>query len=203
MSLHEPGARERDVRRVVISAAVIASVLACPAPECEDKLDLVDMTAWELLAPNDDPFVPPADAPLCTDDNILMQPFGSGESTALDVETRAGCGWATLAQASAADLVAGDVLFSRLFYFSQTAFPSAEADVALRFGDDDMWRLTVPIPAPSKLEFPSITIAHDVPAGTTVLFHIGNHGSNSWNLLEVSRVRRVSCPSSTLSQEVP
>ena len=126
-----------------------------------------------------------------------MEPFGSGSPIALDVDTRTGCGWATVAQQTRADLVAGDEVLSRLFYFSQTSFPNDVADVALRLGDDDLWRFAVPIPTTSKLELPSVVLQRDVPAGTRVLFHVGNHGDNSWNLLEVSRVRNVFCPAGT------
>lgn len=166
----------------------------CPSPDCEEKSDVVDMSSWQLLAPAEDPFAPPADVPLCSVDDIRMEPFDSSGLVVLDVDTRAGCGWATLAQDTRTELVTGDVVFSRLFYFSQTAFPNNVADVALRLGDEDVWRIAVPIPTSSKLEFPSVTLERDVPAGSRVLFHIGNHGDNSWNLLEVSRVRKVFCP---------
>lgn len=166
----------------------------CPGDECQEKTDLVDMTAWTLVAPEDDPFEPPADAPFCTGDEIRMEAFGTGGPIALDVDTRAGCGWATLAQETKADLVAGDRVQSRLFYFSQTSFPADTADVALRFGDVDHWRFAVPIPTINQLEAPLLAVEQDVPAGTRVLFHVGNHGDNSWNLLEVSRVRNVFCP---------
>lgn len=151
------------------------------------------MEGWQLVAPDNDPFAPPTDAPLCTLDDIRMEPFGNAGPVALDVDTRAGCGWATLAQQTRTELVAGDQVLSRLFYFSQTSFPAAVADVALRLGDEDLWRFEVPIPSASKLEFPTVTLEQDLPAGTRVLFHVGNHGDNTWNLLEVSRVRKVFC----------
>lgn len=167
----------------------------CPSPDCEEKADLVDMTAWQLLAPAEDPFAPPADALLCTSDDIRMEPFGIGAPIALDVDTRTGCGWATLRQETRAELVAGDDVFSRLFYFSQNSFPADVANIVLRLGDEDLWRFEVPIPvAATKLEFPTVALDRDVPAGTPVFFHVGNHGDNSWNLLEVSRVRPAFCP---------
>jgi hypothetical protein len=181
------------VRLAAVTMALCASLTACPGPECEEKVDLVDMTGWTLTPPADDPFAPADDAPFCAPEDVRMEPFGNGGPIALDVDTRTGCGWATVEQETKAEIVAGDVVLSRLFYFSQTSFPADVAFVALRFGDEDLWSFEVPIPTSSKLEFPEIALERDVPAGTRVLFHVGNHGDNTWNLLEVSRVRKVFC----------
>jgi hypothetical protein len=163
-------------------------------PDCEEKADLTAMDGWTLLAAEDDPFNPPADAPLCSPEDINVAPFGSGGPLALDVDTRAGCGWATLSQPTLLDIKAGDGFVTRVFYFAQTSTSPAVANVVLRIGDDDVLAFDVPLPiARGDLEFAEITFDHDVPAGTTALFHVNNHGDNTWNLLEMSRVRPVYC----------
>lgn len=166
---------------------------ACAGPECEEKNDLVDMTAWELMDPASDPFSPPSDVDLCDAEEVRMEPFGTAGPIALDVDTRRGCGWATVEQETTTDLLAGDEVQVRIFYFSQTSFPEAEAELVLAFDDEPFWSAVVPIPAPSKLEAPLVPITNDVPAGTKVRFHVGNHGDNSWNLIELSRTRKVFC----------
>ena len=181
---------QTQTRALIVLTLALAG---CPAPECEEKTDLFDMAAWQLVAPADDPFAPPADAAHCTIDDVRMEPFGSGGPIALDVDTRTGCGWATLTQGTRIDLAAGDDVLSRLFYFSQTTFPADLAHVVLRFGDTDLWQFEVPIPTANKLEFPTVKLDRDVPAGTPAFFHVGNHGDNTWNLLEVSQVRKVYC----------
>lgn len=181
---------------VLLAAVLLAAVVlgGCPVPECEEKTDLVAMDQWVLLAPEDDPFDPPADAPLCTTDDIRMEPFGAGGPITLDVDTSLGCGWATLTQPLVTDIAADDKVTIRVFYYSQTTFPAAEAELALTFGGELFWTDTVPIPANSDLTPRTpLPATRDVPAGTPVHFHVGNHGDNSWNLLELSRTRKVFC----------
>src|SRR5688500_15205866 len=144
-----PQAQTRAVSRQVVALALtLTGALAttgCP-PECEEKTDLTAMDGWTLLAPEDDPFDPPADAPLCTLEDINVAPFGSGGPLALDVDTRAGCGWATLSQPTLVDIKAGDGFFTRVFFFAQTTTSPATANVVLRVGDDDVLAFDVPLP---------------------------------------------------------
>lgn len=151
------------------------------------------MEGWTLLPPEADPFAPPADAALCTEDDINVAPFGAAGELAVDVDTRAGCGWATLSQPTLVDIEAGDGFFARVFYFTQTATTPAVANVALRIGDLDVLAFAVDLPATSDLEFAELTFKERIAAGTTALFHVDNHGDNTWNLLEMSRVRKVFC----------
>ena len=178
----------------LVCTAAIAASSACLEPECEEKLEVVDMTAWRLLEPAEDPFSPPDDAEFCTaEEDIRMEPFGSSGPIALDVDTVRGCNWATVEQETTEDIAAGDEIQLRVFYFSQSTFPSAEANVAVAFDGEVFWSVQVPIPTSSKLEAPLLKAERDVPRGTKVQFHVGNHGDNSWNLLEVSRTRKVFC----------
>lgn len=182
-------------RPVLLACALAAP--GCVGPECEEKVDIVDMSAWHLLDAASDPFSPPADAALCGAEEVRMEPFGDSGPIALDVDTRRGCGWATVEQETKADLIAGDEIQVRVFYFSQTSFPEAEAELVLALEDEAFWSVVVPIPAQSTLEAPLVPIAQDVPAGTKIRFHVGNHGDNSWNLLELSRTREVYCDAET------
>lgn len=166
----------------------------CPGPECEEKTDLVAMDQWVLVPPAEDPFAPPPDAAFCTADSIRMEPFGTGGPVALDVDTSLGCGWATLTQPLATDIAAGEKVTIRVFYFSQTTFPAAEAELAVSFGGEVFWSDKVAIPASSSITPQAPIVAdRDIPAGTPAHFHLGNHGDNSWTLLELSRTRLVYC----------
>lgn len=179
---------------VGLFAVAGAFLVGCPGPECEEKTDLVAMDQWVLVPPAEDPFAPAPDAPFCTADNIRMEPFGTGGPIALDVDTSLGCGWATLTQPLATDIAAGEKVTIRVFYFSQTTFPAAEAELAVSFGGEVFWSDQVAIPASSSITPQTPIVAdRDVPAGTPVHFHLGNHGDNSWTLLELSRTRLVYC----------
>jgi hypothetical protein len=176
-------------------AAAIGLLGGCPDPRCEERTELVAMDAWVLVAPADDPFGPPADAALCTEADIRMEPFGVGGPVALDVDTGGGCGWATLVQPLQHDVAAGEDVNVRVFYFSQTRFPAAEAEIAIGFGDEVFWSERVPIPTSSDVTPRApLPAAAPIAAGTPTYFHVGNHGDNSWNLLELSRTRTVFCP---------
>jgi len=169
---------------------------ACPGEQCEEKFDLVDMERWNLLAAEVDPFLPPTNAQLCTPDDVRVEAFGSGGPLALDVDTRLGCGWATVEQTLLGELAPGDSVGIRVFYFSQTTFPAAQAELAIAFDGNVFWSDVVPIPVSSALTPLSgpVPVETAIAAGTPVQFHVGNHGDNTWNLLELSRVRLGPCP---------
>lgn len=181
------------VARLLVAATAFAFA-GCDAYECEEKVEIVDHTKWRLLPPEEDVFPAPPGTELCTEENIRMEPFGDAGPIAVDVDTATGCGWATVEQTTSADLVPGDEVQLRMFYFSQTVFPEAEANVVVAFNGEPFWNVKIPIPTSTGLEAPLIPVDRDLPAGTKVQFHVGNHGDNSWNLLEVSRTRAVLCP---------
>lgn len=170
-----------------------AALTACPEePLCDEQIPLVAMDAFELVDPADDPFSPPADAPLCTGDEVRSEPFGDGP-VALDVDTSNACGWATVRQPSRVALEPADRVRPRVFYFSQQTFPASQAELRLRIGDDDVWTLRVPIPTDADVEAPELEPQLHAAEGTPVWFHIGNHGANGWSLLELFRLRSVPC----------
>lgn len=198
-----PATGSRLLVRGPLLAAMLVTVAGCPAScgfeECIEKVSVIDNAAWQLLAAADDPFLPPADAPLCTLEDVHMEPFGAGGELSLDVDTGRGCGWATLQEPTLVDLAPADEVQVRVFYFSQLSFPEAVAEIALAVDGERMWSVEVPIPASSTLEAPRFTVGDAlsrdtvVPAGTPLQFHIGNHGDNTWNLLELSRLRKGPC----------
>lgn len=179
---------------VVVVTGIVGTSAACGGPECEEKVEIVDHTRWRLLGPDEDVFPAPPGTELCTEANIRMEPFGDAGPIAVDIDTATGCGWATVEQETNAELVRGDSLQLRMFYFSQTVFPEAEATVIVAFDGEPVWSVQIPIPTSTGLEAPVVPIDRDLAAGTKVQFHVGNHGDNSWNLLEVSRTRPILCP---------
>jgi hypothetical protein len=163
-------------------------------PLCDETTPLVDMEAFTLVEPTDDPFEPSANAALCTGDEVRAEPFGNGP-VALDVDTNDACGWATVVQPSLVDLAEDDHVLPRVFYFSQQTFPAAIAQLAVRIGDETIWSHPVEIPTGSDVVAPELAPALQAAEGTPIYFHIGNHGANVWSLLELFRSRRVPCAS--------
>jgi len=183
--------------RVVVAAGffVIDAVAAGCSPAasvCEQKNSIIDVRAWRFVDPADDVVWPaPGDAALCGPDDVQVQPIG--DALALEIDTRLGCGWATATQPTLRDLRVGDRLQTQVFYFPQSTFPTAQADVAIAIDDEIVLSEVLAIPAPSGLLQPVITIDRDIDAGAAVQFHIGNHGDNSWNLVELAVVTSVGC----------
>lgn len=183
----------RAVFACVSFVVVVAGCAEPPVPLCETQATLVDPAAWTYVPNADDPLWPaPEGAALCSADEIQVQSFG--EDDAVEVDTRFGCGWATVAQPIAVDLKKGDEIQIRVFYFSQASFPEDTAEVAIAIDGDVVSSTIVDIPTSSDLIAPRVVVDRDIAAGATALFHVGNHGDNSWNLIELSRIDKAPCP---------
>jgi hypothetical protein len=161
-----------------------------PPPLCETITPLVDHGVWRAIAPEDDPFV--EDGPRCDADHMRREDL-SGEPS-FTVETR-GCSWATVGQPVLVPVAAGETLRFRLWYFSQTTTTAAEAHLVLALGEAPLWSQTVALPVvDGGLRAGSLPAPRDIAAGEPLVWHLANHGSNSWNLIEVSRTRLEPCP---------
>lgn len=175
-------------------AVALAALVGCadPAPAlvCEPNADgsnalLVDHDLWVLATPDEDPFAAdrPADDISCPPDDRLAEEFAGTYSYAV---TTTGCPYTTVTQPSLRDACAGETLYVWLWHFELTAPDPGSAHLAVEIGGDLVWSKTLPIPGPSGLIADEIMLPTDVPTGTPITFHLRNHGSNSYNLLEIS-----------------
>ncbi len=182
-----------SMRAVLCCVVVVASACDGLNPLCETKTPLIDGEAWQFVPPDEDTMFPaPAGAELCDSDAVQRQVVG--DAVAVEIDTRFGCGWATVQQPITRDVRAGEMLQVRVFYFSQSAFPEAEAAVKLALDGDVLLDARVTIPTSSGLIAPLIEAPRDVAAGALAHFHVGNHGDNSWNLVEFSAIGQGLCP---------
>jgi len=96
------------------------------------------------------------------------------------------CNWITLEQPSLRGIVAGDVVQVRMRHNQLTAPVPGEARMMFAIGDELLLDYEVLIP--SDYSFPSVewTAPKDYPAGTQILFHVDNHGSNEYMLIEAN-----------------
>lgn len=117
-----------------------------------------------------------------------------GAFTVLSVYTRMPndriplCTWLTLGQPSLRPIRAGDQVEVRTFHSKLTApVPNGEARMVFVVGDEIALEYTVAIPA-AESQFPDAvwTADKDYPEGTTLLFHVDNHGSNEYMLIEAN-----------------
>lgn len=199
------------LRSACAAACLLPLGASCsPPPVCEQKVQLVDHMLWTVVPAEDDPFVDgdPADffrsadggtaaddagyrPTRCPDSAYGYIPLGGEHS--FDVDTGE-CSWGTAAQPLLGTITNGQMLRVRIWHFSQATFDAAVADVVIRVGDEDIFVEAVPIPASTGIlggEFPSPISAS---AGEAVYWHVGNHGDNSWNIVELSTLIDAPCP---------
>jgi hypothetical protein len=108
----------------------------------------------------------------------------SGER-ALGVDTGT-CPYLTASQATKRTIAIGETIKVRLWHFELNAPEAAEAHAALLVDGIEVLNEVLPIPQAGGLIVRQIRVARAVPMGAPALFHLHNHGANSWALVEVS-----------------
>lgn len=96
------------------------------------------------------------------------------------------CNWLTLEQPSLRTIQPGDRVEVRARHSPLTAPVPGQARIGFAIGDEKVLDYTALIP--SDFNFPTATwvAPRQYPAGTPLLFHVDNHGSNEYNLIEVN-----------------
>lgn len=99
------------------------------------------------------------------------------------------CNWLTLEQPSLRSIRAGDQVEVRARHSALTAPNPGPARMTFVIGDEIALEYSTPIP--SNFGFPSNTwtATKDYPAGTQLLWHVDNHGSNEYMLIEVNIIK--------------
>lgn len=171
---------------LVLSATFfLPAMLGCATP-CPEPEVLANHADWTLVPLDADPFMrePGADLRPCDERDVRMELFGSTESFTVDTNL---CNWATVSQPLSVSLRAGDQLRVRAFWFSQSDFPAARATLAVRVGAEVLVERHVPIPSEEELLDEVVVLTTSHPPGAPLYFHVGNHGANTWNILQVTR----------------
>ena len=137
-----------------------------------------DWAPWEGES---DPFGDVPNAP------CVPEAHGSEEVTGIwvySIETEA-CSWLTLSQETALEALEGDRVVARIFHFALLAPEAASARVGLALSDQVLASTEIPIPSSSGVVTLEHVLNQPIPKGSDLLFHVDNHGANSWHLLEV------------------
>ncbi len=143
----------------------------------------MDPSLWTLTAEADDPFSDRPASFTCADDAWGAELIGPEMSLHLDTED---CAYLTVQQPSLMEIREGDLLFLRLWHYELTSSDGGEGHAALMTGAGLLWEEYIPIPAESGMSAPEWEADVNLPEGEIIWFHLHNHGSNSWNLIEVS-----------------
>jgi hypothetical protein len=183
--------------RILFILAAAACDESAGPESCETNVSLVDHNAWRLLPEGEDPYGPPPTTETftpvhCAEVDTGPEVFGGEMSFSVYTFQ---CSWATVAQQSLISVAAGEPLVLRLWYFSQTAFEPAQAEVIVAADDTPLHARTIPLPTTEGgLVYESIPSPIDIGPETTLRWHVSNHGVNSWNLIEVAVTRTGPCP---------
>ena len=143
---------------------------------------LVDPQAWTWT--DNDPIGDGPEAVLCPDEAWGVEAFDN--EVALEVDT-ALCNLLSVQQTVLVDVSTRDTLYMRLWHDTLSASEPAEAHAALWADGQLLWEDWVPIPSESGMLAPSVRPSLPLAAGSRIVFHLHNHGSNSWSLLELTR----------------
>jgi len=121
--------------------------------------------------------------PECLDTYTVLAVYTRGANPA---ETL--CNWLTLEQPSLRDIRAGDQVEIRMRHSVLTApAPNGKVRMMFTIGDEVALDYEVDIDNTPPF-FPKETwiAPRDYPAGTRLLFHVDNHGSNEYMLIEAN-----------------
>ena len=168
---------------LLLSIALAPGLAGCPSepPPPPEPLTLIDHDLWVELGAEEDPFDDRPAEPQCSPLAYGYEYIGEG-SFEVDLFS---CDYLSVAQPSLHPVEAGDELRIRLWH-NQLSGPVGQGHIAVSLGGELAWEQWFDIPGGAELLAPVWTATEDVAAGSDLVFHIHNHGSNTYNLIEFS-----------------
>lgn len=143
---------------------------------------LAGIEDWVRLDADADPFDD-------MDDDATCAEHGYGaEDGVFEVETDI-CQYGSFAVMLPVELLPGDRITTTLWHLALWAPMRAEGHVALMAGSTMLWERHFAIPAEEAVHPIDVEVTEPVPVGSPLIFHLHNHGANSWRLLEVDAHR--------------
>ena len=165
----------------LVLICVIWTTIGCqtgPAFEPESGVSLIDHLAWELVSDRDDPFWDVVSEPVvCPEAAYGVE--GSEDASFYEVET-ADCNYHTVSQPSLVAIEPGDSVKATLWHLPLAALEPAQAKLFVAIGAETVLDENIEIPASEEVYAPEIIADFSAPAGTPIVFHVHNHGVNSW-----------------------
>lgn len=150
--------------------------------ECE-IVPMIDHSMWQDMDPLADPLADHRPDPVaCTIAGWFE------EDDHLEVDTNQ-CNYVALVQPSLADMVEGENVELILYHFDLIAPEQATAHIAIMVDGQLLWEQDIAIPGDAgyfDLDFPA---PFSAPRGSEVVFHLHNHGQNTWTLQDLGSCR--------------
>ena len=86
-------------------------------------------------------------------------------------------------------MAVGQSLELTVSHYDLNAPAPATAELRLRFEACDAWSATIPIPSAANVDKEQFASPCALPDGGAVLFHLHNHGQNTYQLQDLSSLR--------------
>lgn len=168
------------VMRAACWAVLALGLAACGEPTWGEFGPIVSAEAWRPWE-GDDPFGEQGDRP-CDPLGYGLEDLGG--KPAFQVKTGV-CDWATLYQPTEVEVKRRDRFEIRVFHEMLIGPADSFATVGVSIEDEIVWQEQVAIPADSGFLLPQLELNRELPAGTVLLFHVDNHGANSYHLIDI------------------
>lgn len=152
------------------------------------RVSLAKATGWQMQSAAQDPLPDHRPADLHCG---LSAYFVEGEY--LEVDTMA-CPYVSVQQGSLQKIQKGDAVEVEIFHYDLTAPEPAQGHVAVLFGDELQWERYVDIPQAANVIDDCFVASRDLEVGEPIVFHIHNHGQNTWALTYLRTIAHGEAP---------
>jgi hypothetical protein len=134
--------------------------------------------------PND-PFVTdPEAAPACLGPGFRLET----DLQQLELDTGL-CNWVTLSGSALFDVSGGQQLELEFSHYNLEAAAPATAELKLAFPDCEVWKKQLAIPGAAEVYREQFASPCALKAGQSVLFHLHNHGQNTYQVQDLAVLR--------------
>jgi hypothetical protein len=147
-----------------------------------------DASLWIPVPLADDPFSDQAEGDPVVCQPIHYGPELEGEVLWFGIDTR-DCGYITLRQPLPETLCPGDTVELRLWHFALTDAPFGYRAFLAFDRSTPAWQEEITPPATGMTVEGEFRVQKQVERGTPLYFHLSNHGTNSWGLLDIVATR--------------
>ena len=176
------GASETD--RVPGAVDLLSSELSSPTRiEPSPTGPLVTIFDWAVTELQQDPFKELwSNQVRCGEDEHAPEMLGNIWVYSVQTGT---CNWLTIQQPSLSAVRVGDRIRMKVWHFALSAPEPASAWVGIATADGILAQMMEPIPHPARLIELEFKVQMPIAENTPIYFHISNHGTNSWHLLDI------------------
>lgn len=141
---------------------------------------LIDHEVWIPVEAEDDPLAEHRPAEVtCTAAGWFL------ENEILEIDTNF-CNYLALGQPSLAEVIEGRLIRLEFYHFNLVAPEPAIAHVALVIDGAPIWEQEIAIPGDAWVYEHEFAAPISAPAGSALVFHLHNHGQNTWALMSIS-----------------